>query len=404
MRSSPFSQREPLHEQDCGDIITQMRLSTSISRRHFCAISSGAITLSAFSRLTSPVAAPDELRADERETLSRIANEFMTDCAVPGLSVAVARHKDIIYQQAFGYADLKGKEPVTTASLFRIASVTKPITSTAIFQLVEQQKLSLDTKVFGADGVLGTVYGRPPYNPGIDQIKIEHLLTHTAGGWSKNRDDPMFRNPDLDQKELITATLKTRPLDFAPGTHYAYSNFGYCVLGRVIEKISGAKYADYVRDHIWKAVGIEGMLIAGNTAHKRAPEEVHYYDQEGGDPYGMNVTRLDSAGGWIATPAQILQFAIHVNGFPEDGNLLKPETIAAMTTGTNANPHYAKGWEVNDRGTWWHIGDLPGSSSILVRSPTGCCSAAFMNTRRMKPDLRLRLESMLREMVRTIAS
>jgi CubicO group peptidase (beta-lactamase class C family) len=213
----------------------------------------------------------DDIGGSQREAPSRIASAFMTNCAVPGLSVAIARHVKIIYEQAFGYADLKKKEPVTGSSLFRIASVTKPITSVAIFSLIEQQRLSLDAKVFGPDAVLGTTYGRPPYNAGVEGITIEHLLTHTCGGWDKNHDDPMFQNPEMDHKALISATLKNRPLDFVPGTHYAYSNFGFCVLGRVIEKVTGTGYADYVRERILKACEIDGMPIAGNSAGKRAP-------------------------------------------------------------------------------------------------------------------------------------
>jgi len=172
------------------------------------------------------------------------------------------------------------------------------------------------------------------------------------------------------------------------------------VLGRVIEKVSGTGYADYVREHILKPCEIDGMRIAG----KRAPNEVRYYDQEGGDPYGINMSRLDSAGGWLATPADIVRFAMHVNGLPTDANILKPETIAVMTTGTMANPHYAKGWEVNQRGSWWHIGDLPGSSSVLLRDSTGYCGAAFMNTRRLKPDIRLTLERMMRDMLQSVSN
>ena len=116
------------------------------------------------------------------------------------------------------------------------------------------------------------------------------------------------------------------------------------------------------------------------------------------------MSRLDSAGGWLATPTDIVRFAMHVDGFPADPNILKPETIAVMTTGTPANPHYAKGWEVNQHGTWWHIGDLQGCSSVLVRASTGYCWATLMNTRRMKPDIRLTLDRMMWDMVRSVSS
>lgn len=372
------------------------------SRRAFCRRTVVGFALGCLPRHATAQEANNEITANQREALSTIASTFMTDRHVPGLSVAISKHTKIVYQGAFGLANLEKKEPVTGASLFRIASVTKPITATTIFSLIEQGKLTLDARVFGPEAILGTAYGKPPYKPGVDQISVEHLLTHTCGGWEKGPTDPMFQNAELDHKHLISATIKERPLAFPPGTHYAYSNFGFCVLGRIIEKVTGAHYSDYVSEQVLQPCGIDGMRIAGNGAGKRASNEVRYYDQEGGDPYGMNVSRLDSAGGWVATPLDIVRFATHVNGFAEDANILKPETIMAMTTGSSVNPHYAKGWEVNQQGHWWHIGDLPGSSSVLSRTAHGYCAAAFMNTRRMNPDIRLVLERTLQEMVRLI--
>ncbi len=372
------------------------------SRRRLCRDAVGGFSVACLVAKSDGQTQSNQLTEQKSQALARIAAAFMTACDVPGMSVAVAYHKDVVYQETFGFANLEKKEPVSGASRFRIASVTKPITSAAIFSLSEQQKLSLDTRVFGPDAILGSVYGKPPYHPGVDQITVEHLLTHTCGGWEKGPSDPMFHDPEMGHKDLISHTLKTRPLDFPPGMHYAYSNFGFCILGRVIERVTGVRYADYVREQILKPCDIDGMQIAGNTAGKHLPDEVRYYDQEGGDPYGMNVSRLDSAGGWVATPSEIVRFATRVDGFSSDRNILKPETIRSMTTGTAANPHYAKGWEVNEQGRWWHIGDLPGSSSVLLRTPTGYCAAAFMNTRRMKPDIRLTLERAVQDMIRQI--
>jgi CubicO group peptidase (beta-lactamase class C family) len=373
------------------------------SRRRFCEKALRGLALAGLPSLLPGQSQPNELTAVQLSALADAAGAFIATCAVPGMSVAIANHGKIVYQQAFGFANLEKKEPVTSSSLFRIASVSKPLTASAVFSLIEQRKLSLETRVFGVDSVLGATYEKPPYHPGVDQITVEHLLTHTCGGWEKGPADPMFQNPELDHRALISATLKHRPLEFPPGSHYAYSNFGFCILGRVIEKVAAASYAEYVTEQILRKCGIDGMQIAGNTAHKRAPAEVRYYDQEGGDPYNMNVSRLDSAGGWLATPLDMVRFATHVDGFSTDQNILQPETIAAMTTGSAANPHYAKGWEVN-QGNWWHIGDLPGSSSVLSRRPNGYCSAAFMNTRRMNPDIRLALERLLRDMVKLVST
>ena len=127
--------------------------------------------------------------------------------------------------------------------------------------------------------MLGTDFGAPPYQPQVDEITIEHLLTHTGGGWNNTRNDPMFMNPGMNQAQLIALVLRERPLDHPPGQSYAYSNFGYCVLGRVIEKVSRQSYAAFVTDAVLKRCGITDMAIAGNTLAQRRRGEVKYYGQ-----------------------------------------------------------------------------------------------------------------------------
>jgi hypothetical protein len=117
--------------------------------------------------------------------------------------------------------------------------VSKPITSAAIFGLIEKGRLRSEDRVFGRYGILGTKYGSPPYGHGVEQITIDQLLTHTSGGWSNLTNDPMVLNIGLDQAELISWALDNQPLSNPPGKVFAYSNFGYCILGRVIEKVTG---------------------------------------------------------------------------------------------------------------------------------------------------------------------
>jgi CubicO group peptidase (beta-lactamase class C family) len=330
---------------------------------------------------------PAEPMPAERAAMASSARAFMQTYVVPGFSVAVGNAGRIIYQDAFGLADRDKNEPLTPMHLFRIASVSKPITSTAIFGLIEQGRLRLGDRIFGTGGVLGTDFGGPPYRPQVEEITIEQLLTHTGGGWSNTHDDPMFMNPGMSHAELIAWVLRNRPLDHPPGQAYAYSNFGYCVLGRVIEKLTRQNYPAFVSDAVLKRCGIVDMAIAGNTLAQRRRGEVAYYGQGRDNPYGMNVTRMDSHGGWIARPADLVQFAMHVDGFAAPPNILKPETISAMTTASSANAGYAKGWAVNKANNWWHNGSLPGTSTIVVRTHGGFCWAAFINTRRADSPL-----------------
>lgn len=303
-----------------------------------------------------------EVTPQERVAMAEVAKAFMERYAVPGLSVAVGHSGSIAYADAFGFFDHGSRKPLTPAHLFRIASVSKTITSVAIFSLVEQGRLRLDDRVFGRGAILAGHHARPPRGQHVDEITISHLLTHTCGGWSNASDDPMFGNPGMDHAELIEWTLRNRPLAHAPGTHYAYSNFGYCVLGRVIEEVTHQPYAAFVADAVLRRCGIDDMALAGNGLADRRRDEVVYHGQAREDPYGMNVTRMDSHGGWIARPVDIVKFAMCVSGFSPPRNLLRPETLRAMTTPSPANAAYAKGWAVNKAGNWWHTGSLPGTA------------------------------------------
>lgn len=324
---------------------------------------------------SQPTPTPDELKA-----IADIAKGFLDKYKCPGLSVAIARKGQIVYAEGFGVADKASGARVTTSHLFRICSVTKPITSVAIYLLIERGKLKLDDLVFGPQGVLGKDFQTRDVKF-VEEITIHHLLTHTAGGWSNSSNDPMFTDPKLNHHELITWTLKNRPLEDKPGAHFAYSNFGYCILGRLIEKVSDSPYEKFVRDNIFRKCGILDMRLAGNTLAERAKNEVVYHDQTGEDPYGMNVHRMDSHGGWLGTPSDAVKFAMHVDGFDYTPNILAKKTIATMIAPTPASPGYASGWFVNGGPNRWHPGNLRGAASFLVHTGRGLCWAAFANTR-----------------------
>lgn len=332
-----------------------------------------------------------------------VATAFMGRFDVPGLSVAITRSGRLEYENAFGVSNRQSGEKLSTSNLFRIASLSKPITSTAIFTLIERGGLGQHDTVFGTGGVLGTKFGNAPYREWVEQITIDHLLTHTCGGWDNSSDDPMFENLNMHRAELIGWTLDTKALKSAPGTHYAYSNFGYCVLGRVIEAISGRPYSDFVQEEILGRCGVDDMRISGNTLMERYPEEVIYYGQGGENPYDMNVTRMDSHGGWLATPRDLVLFLNHVDGFKSTPNILKPATIKRMTTPSTVNPRYARGWAVNNAPNWWHNGSLPGTTTIMVRTASGFCWAALANTRSTgQPDIGLALDNMVWDMARQV--
>src|SRR3984957_11653270 len=260
----------------------------------------------------------NQLTGMERGEIGRLAASFKRSFNVPALSVAIARNGQFVFDQGFGFnqgfavGKQKDMGPANMSSLFRIADVTKPITAVTIFTLIEQGKLNLTDKVFGASGILGTKYGKSPYRQYVTDITVDHLLTHTCGGGPADSTDPMYKDNSWDQAKLIGWTLENLPLTNPPGEHWAFSNFGYCLLGRVIEQITGQPYAAYVQGAVLAPCGISGMRIAGNSMKDRAPNEVVYVGQYNEDPYKINVTRMDSNGGWLATPSALVQFLNHV--------------------------------------------------------------------------------------------
>ena len=360
-----------------------------LTRRAFCARGLVATALGAVAPALKTTAevlgntGPQSgFKPEELRRMEATAAAFMEKHLVPGLSVAIAKDGRLLYARGFGVADKTNQEKVTPNHLFRIASVSKPITATTIFRLIEQGKLSISDKVFGTQGLLGNDYGNPRKQY-VKDVTVEHLLTHTEGGWPNDGTDPMFRHTEMDHRQLINWALANLPLQNRPGTHYAYSNFGFCVLGRIIEKLTGKPYAEAVHAEVLHPCGITGMRISGNTLAERAAIEVMYYNQDadGSDPYQMNVRRMDSHGGWLATPTDLVRFLVRVDDFPTKPDILKPATIATMTTPSAVSVNYAKGWCVNKYNNWWHSGSLPGTTTIMVRTAQQFCWAALTNTR-----------------------
>src|SRR5437588_3537940 len=215
-----------------------------------CGAALGIAGLVGKERILTALSLNNKIQQSERQAMASVAEDFRKKFAVPGLSMAIAQNGRLAYEQAFGVTGRDSREELTPSHLFRIASVSKPITSAAIFSLIEKGRLRSEDRVFGTDGILGAEYGKQPYGPGVEQITVDHLLTHTSGGWDNGPDDPMFSNLGMNHAQLISWTLNNQPLKNPPGKVYAYSNFGYCLLGRVIEKITGQLYSDHVQSTI----------------------------------------------------------------------------------------------------------------------------------------------------------
>lgn len=367
-------------------------LTVVLTAGFICAISIGQI--SRVNQSFSPM--------DSIPQVDTVVARFMKKYDVPGMSIAIAKDGKLVYAKGYGYANTTTGEKVTPSHLFRIASVSKPITAVAVLQLVETGQLSLDAKVFGDGGVLGNEYGMLPANSNIKNITVHQLLQHTSGGWTNDSHDPMFTDPSFSHAQVIKNTLQNEALVNEPGKAYAYSNFGYCVLGRIIEKITGMRYEAYIKKNILSKAGINTMQVGGNRLSDKKPNEVVYYGQGNQDPYRYNITRMDSHGGWIATATDLLRFVFIADGFATVPDILTAATIKTMTTTSSANERYACGWLVNTANNWWHNGSLPGTASELVRANNGFSWAILANTRSADANFSADMDRMIWYAVRDI--
>ena len=219
-------------------------------------------------------------------TFDREIQKFMSARNVPGGALAVVKDGRLVYTRGYGWADRENKVPVKPTSLFRIASISKPFTAVAVLKLIEEKKLRLDAPVWGLLDLPSWVPGGKNSDERWKQITARHLLQHT-GGWDRDKSfDPMFRPreiatsfglPSPPDPRVIIRYVLGKPLDFDPGTRYAYSNFGYCVLGRVIEKIAGTSYEKFVQEIVLAPIGISQMRVGASLAEKRVEGEVRYY-------------------------------------------------------------------------------------------------------------------------------
>ncbi len=349
-----------------------------------------------------------------------IISNFLSTYNIPGAVVAIARNGKIVYNRAFGYADIAGTRPMQPYHKLRIASVSKPLTAIAIMKLVENGQLSLNAKVFGPGGVLenhpvsasATITDNRIFN-----ITVQHLLEHAAG-W--NRDINCNPNPTAPypyffsgcdpisfplrvtmltgtsnpvSKNALIEFLLERGLNFAPGTAYSYSNIGYLVLGRVIEQITGMSYEAYLQQ-LFAPLGVYDLHCGKNLKADQQERESEYvgngytnlsvYGTGQNVPWeygGFSVEAMDAHGGWICTAADMLRILTSVDGFSTKPDILQSSTINTMVSPSVNNQYYAKGWQVNPFNNWWHTGALDGTASELVRTAGGYAWMIILNKR-----------------------
>ncbi|MDA0565585.1 beta-lactamase family protein [Streptomonospora sp. S1-112] len=335
---------------------------------------------------------------------------YMQARGITAGSLAVARNGKLLHVRGYTWDD--PAVPTTQPTdVFRLASVSKPITATAVMRLVQTGKLSLTARV--AD--LLTL--RPPAgqsaDPRLGQVTVRQLLQH-LGGWDRDASfDPLWSDAriasglgvgyPLSSQDIMRYTTG-QPLDHAPGTTYAYSNYGYLLAGEIIAAVSGTTYEDYVKREVLGPLRISRMRLGASLA-KDTSGEVDYtskytgrsvVDDSGATvplPYGgFNMETQFANGGWVGSAADVVRFC-YLYDQPAEAGVLTAASIKSVYAKPEAGGwngyHYGLGWyvrPVSGGQNTWHFGGMPGTYTLVMRSG-GLSIAALFNQRKEGDDL-----------------
>ncbi|TCS05927.1 serine hydrolase [Caulobacter sp. BK020] len=275
-------------------------------------------------------------------------------------SILVAKDGAPVWRESFGAANREWDVANTADTKFRLGSITKQFTATAILQLAEQGKLAVDDPI-------SKHYADAP--PTWAKVTLKHLLTHTSGIPSYTGLPKFFETSSkqpLTPDGIIKLT-RDMPLEFEPGTKYAYDNTGYILLGYVIEKVSGQAYADYVTEHIFAPLGMKdtGYDVSGVILHHRASGYQPSKDGWKNADY-LDMTLPYAAGSLYSTTGDLLIWDRAL----ADGKILTPASRQAMFT--DYGHEYGFGWRIDTDGGHarvGHGGGINGFSTGIARYP-----------------------------------
>ena len=238
----------------------------------------------------------------------------------PGLAVLVANNEKILYEKAFGYADLKNKVEATPDTKFRIGSVTKQFTAAAILKLQESGLLNVNDKL--------SKY--IPDFPRGDEVTIHHLLTHTSGIHSyTNKPDFIDRVTRPISQDSLISSFKNDPYDFNPGEQMRYNNSGYFLLGYIINKVSGKSYEQYLRETFFIPLQMTNTGI--HQAGKKMDKEAKGYSKRNGkydDTIDWDMTWAGGAGAMYSTLEDLWKWNQALYG----GKVLSKQSLDAALT------------------------------------------------------------------------
>jgi D-alanyl-D-alanine carboxypeptidase len=308
-------------------------------------------------------------RMSQSDLLAALREELEKDSAADKFAGAVIVAKDgkVLFKGAYGMADREKKIPNTLETKFRIGSMNKMFTATSILQLVQAGKIALNDP-------LGKYVTDYPNKEFASRVTIQHLLTHTGGTGDIFGPEFEAHRKDLKTLQDYVNLYGKRNVEFEPGSRWEYSNYGFLLLGVVVERVSGKSYYDYVNENIY---GPAGMTGSGSlTEDQNVPNRSIGYTHFGGNGLQPNTDTLPyrgtSAGGGYSTVEDLLKFANALNSH----KLLDAKNTELLTTGKVNTPRgvkYAFGFMDDDADAamrhFGHGGGAPGMNGELQIYP-----------------------------------
>jgi len=294
------------------------------------------------------------------EVLEPLVSSRFAATGCPGLSIAAAYHNKIVFSSAMGRADVEQNVPLTTASVHRLPSLSKPITGTIIMDLVEQRKLSLDVSVRQYLPELPPIY---------QNVTLRELLDHQSGvrGYG-NEEEVLFSTVHYATSRDALKTMMSYSLAFTPGTKVEYSSLAFTVLGAAAEAATGRTFqqlsADFFSSHGIRGFSLDdpyaivpnrvrGYLVDRklnlqfNDGRKAQRDYLKGTDGEITNAHFYDISNRYPAGGFNASAEDLLRFVISVGS----GELLKPETVnqmwTAQRTSDGTKSVFGLGWGVS---------------------------------------------------------
>ena len=276
---------------------------------------------------------------------------------IPGLSLAVVKEGKVIKAKGYGLANVETNVPVTTETVFKIGSVSKPIIAEGIMLLVEEGKISLDDKI--------SKYLEDAPESWKDNT-VRHFLTHSSG---IIREAPGFNPAKIQPDADVIKSAYDAPLRFAPGEKYEYCNVCYFSLAEIIRRVSGKSWSDFLTERIFKPSGMSATRTT--TISDIVPNRANAYSLQSGKLQNADVfLALRPSGAFLSTVSDLAKWEATLYS----SNSLKPATRALMWTpfkfNDGTNSVYGLGWqtdEVKGRRRIHHGGTLNGFKSEFAR-------------------------------------